>query len=64
MIKVTADIFSGRPNPEWVSAGKPDFYQSDRPMAELGPEDMEKAGMHPGPPAVQTRGCARILTLR
>ncbi len=44
-----------------VSAGKPDFYQSDRPMAELGPEDMEKAGMHPGPPAVQTRGCARIL---
>ena len=22
MIKVTADIFSGRPNPEWVIAGK------------------------------------------
>jgi len=44
-----------------VSAGKPDFYQQDRPMPELGASEMEQAGLRPGPPAVYTRGCARLL---
>src|SRR5262245_35166568 len=43
-----------------VSAGKPDFYQQDRPMPELGPAELSAAGMRAGPPAVYTRGCARL----
>lgn len=47
-----------------VSAGKPDFYQQDRPMPELGEAEMEQAGLRGDGPPVYTRGCARLLEER
>ena len=47
-----------------VSAGKPDFYQAERPMGELPADELEQAGMHSGPPVVCVRGCARALEER
>jgi hypothetical protein len=44
-----------------VSAGKPDFYQVERPLLQLTPEQMSAGGMPATLAAVHSGGCARLL---
>ena len=46
---------------DWVivSARKPDFYEWERPLVPLTPEDMTAAGMPSGMAPVHTGGCVR-----
>jgi HAD superfamily 5'-nucleotidase-like hydrolase len=43
-----------------VSAGKPGFYQNERPLVAMTGDEMEQAGMQRGGP-VYTGGCSRML---